>query len=309
MHIFDGKAEAEKLTQTIQKHLNNNKKNDTPSPDRLLILQVGSNEASSKYIKLKQTLCEKLNIPVDAIRIDLELTFTEISDIVTSLFNDPTYTGGIIQLPLSDNLTKTQKNAILNLIPYKRDLDVLSEKSKKAFYSGDFTRLPPVVRALNNFLEVHDEKNANRKAIVLGGGELIGKPTAYYLYKKGYKVTVMDEAVNEVLYKTLYKESEKDFSIGLSAGTPIILNKLYSPGDKLNCDLLILGAGKPDLVKGQDISAGCNVVDFGSSVVEGKTVGDLDYNSKLDHLGVIAKSPGGMGPLVVRYLLLNYLGI
>jgi hypothetical protein len=38
-------------------------------------------------------------------------------------------------------------------------------------------------------------------------------------------------------------------------------------------------------------------------------VGDLDMNSKLDHLGIISKSPGGMGPLVVRYLILNFLGI
>ena len=77
----------------------------------------------------------------------------------------------------------------------------------------------------------------------------------------------------------------------------------------MNFDLLILSAGVPNLVKGQDIEPNTHVVDFGSAVVNGKSTGDLDKNSALSHLSVVSPSPGGMGPLVVRYLIMNFLGI
>ena len=111
------------------------------------------------------------------------------------------------------------------------------------------------------------------KSVVVGNGELVGKPISFFLNKNGADVNVLTD---------------------------------YDGAGKLNCRLLVLCAGSPLLVKGDNISVGCDVVDFGSSVVEGKCVGDLDMNSNLEHLGCISKSPGGMGPLVVRYLLLNW---
>ena len=61
------------------------------------------------------------------------------------------------------------------------------------------------------------------------------------------------------------------------------------------------------MLKGKDLLPKTHVIDFGSTVINGKTVGDLDMNSGLEHLGVISPSPGGMGPLVVRFLVLNLL--
>jgi methylenetetrahydrofolate dehydrogenase (NADP+)/methenyltetrahydrofolate cyclohydrolase len=83
----------------------------------------------------------------------------------------------------------------------------------------------------------------------------------------------------------------------------------YSTGNKLDCDLLIVGVGAPNLVNGQDIKEGCSVVDFGSTIVDRKTLGSLNYDSELGHLGLISPSPGGMGPLVIRFLIMNFLRI
>jgi methylenetetrahydrofolate dehydrogenase (NADP+)/methenyltetrahydrofolate cyclohydrolase len=156
----------------------------------------------------------------------------------------------------------------------EKDIDVISSESKRKFYSGDFSRLPPVVRAFQNFVDSCGIELSGSRAVVIGEGDLVGKPISFYLSKKGADVET---------------------------------NSSYNGNEKINCDVLVLAAGVPGLVKGENISDGCNVVDFGSSVIDGKCVGDLDMSSSLDHLGCVSKSPGGMGPLVVRYLLLNFL--
>ncbi|HSX39237.1 MAG TPA: hypothetical protein VLI92_01465, partial [Candidatus Saccharimonadales bacterium] len=81
----------------------------------------------------------------------------------------------------------------------------------------------------------------------------------------------------------------------------------YSKRTKINSQLVILSAGSPNLLSGEDLRPKTHVVDLGSSIVNGKTIGDLNMQSKLDHLGIISPSPKGLGPLVVRFLILNLL--
>jgi len=134
----------------------------------------------------------------------------------------------------------------------------------------------PVVRALGYFLDWGKISLKNNEVCVIGDGNLVGKPLAKYCEKKGAGVTV---------------------------------NTNYKTGDKITADLIIVGVGIPGLVKGEDVKQGANVVDFGSAVVEGRVMGDFDVASHLSHLGIISPSPGGLGPLVVRYLIMNFLGI
>ena len=164
----------------------------------------------------------------------------------------------------------------MSLIPREKDIDLLSPESQLSYYSGDFSKLPPVVHATDYFIKENHLKTEGMRVIVLGHGFLVGKPVAHYLRHVGAQVEVIED---------------------------------YKRQKPLSCQLLVLSAGLPNLVDGGDISKGTHVIDFGSSVVGGRTVGDLDMNTKLDHLGVISPSPRGMGPLVVRFLVGNFLGV
>jgi methylenetetrahydrofolate dehydrogenase (NADP+) / methenyltetrahydrofolate cyclohydrolase len=136
--------------------------------------------------------------------------------------------------------------------------------------------LPPVVRAFQLFLKDAGIDLHTKRCIVIGYGDLVGKPISFFMLSHGAKVTVLDN---------------------------------YNTGQPLEADLLLLSTGHAGLVTGPAVSANCHVVDFGSTIVEGKTLGDLALTSELGHLGWVSPSPGGMGPLVVRYLVMNYLGI
>jgi len=268
--IFDFKLQAGKIEEDIKKKLGN--------PDRvgdkvLAIIFIGDDPSSEKFIQIKVSLCEKLGLKCKVFKInEKEMSDQEIFSEVRSIFGNDEIHGGIIQLPLP----RKSLNEALDMIPVEKDVDVISTEGKKIFYSGDFSRLSPVVRSFDNFIKSNSLELEGLKSVVIGEGDLVGKPLSFYLSKKGADVRIISN---------------------------------YDGQEKIDCDLLVLSAGVPNLVKGENVSIGCNVVDFGSSIVEGKCVGDLDMNSSLEHLGCISKSPGGMGPLVVRYLLLNYLEI
>jgi len=75
---------------------------------------------------------------------------------------------------------------------------------------------------------------------------------------------------------------------------------------KLDYHIVILSAGVPNLVNSSDIVTDAVVVDFGTSMVDGKVNGDLNLKSDMSHLKIVSPSPGGMGPLVIRFLILNH---
>jgi len=268
MKIFDSKTQSLKIEETILKLLENS---DVINKKKLAIIQVGDDTASSKFIDIKIKLGKSLGILCEVYKInEKNCSDDEIFLEIINIFKNEDIAGGIVQLPLPrESLYK-----ILDIIPLEKDIDLISTKAKERFYSDDFSKLSPVIQALKNFSLNCDIDYKGLQAVVIGDGELVGKPISFYLSKKG-------------------------------ADVKMVLN--YKSGEKIDCDLLVLAAGIPNLVKGENISEGCDVVDFGSSVVDGKCVGDLDMTSSLEHLGCVSKSPGGMGPLVVRYLLLNFL--
>lgn len=267
MEMFNGNEHAKKLDEEIKKYLSVNKVDG-----KLAIVLIGDDSASEKYVSIKEKIAEKLGIDVVIHRLNVdELKSLEVLVKGSDIIYSPSVSSVIIQLPLPF----PRLYSLLTKIPYEKDVDMLSEGSKHKYYGGDFSHLPPVVRACEYFLESMDIKIRGKKALLIGFGDLVGEPVEFYLKTKGMDVTWTED---------------------------------YKTGGKINSDLVVISAGTPKLVRGEDISKGCHVIDFGATVVDGKTIGDLDLESKLTHLGCISPSPGGMGPLVVRFLFMNHIG-
>ena len=269
MEFFDGKAESVELEKEIVQKINGIKAGGK-GLKTLLIVQIGDNPVSEKYIGLKVKLCEKLGIPVQVHKISEHLPDATIISGVKALFESKEVNSGIIQLPLP----RESLHDILDNIPVQKDVDMISNESQKHFYEGDISRLSPVLWGVNIFLRKNEIDIRNKKVTVLGCGYLVGRPVARYLQEQGSFVEIVDA---------------------------------YTTGTPINADLVVLSAGIPNLVKGDDVSKGCHVIDFGSSIVDGRTVGDFDLMSQIDHLGIVSPSPGGMGPLVVRFLIMNHI--
>jgi len=266
MEFFNGVAQALKLEDKIANATAFSKHS------KLLLVLIGDNPASEKFVSLKLKLCQKYSVACEVKKFSAS-NLPKIESFLRSAALDENVGSIIIQLPLPD---KTMYS-LLDLIPVAKDIDMLSEASKKLFYTGDFSKPSPIIHAVEHFIystQLNYDSLAN--VGIIGNGELVGRPLYYYFSQKVANTTQI------VDYKT---------------------------NERLNSDLLILATDIPNLVLGQNISNNCHVIDFGSTVINGKTVGNLDLSSKLDHLGIVSKSPGGMGPLVVRYLVMNHLKI
>ncbi|OGC38407.1 hypothetical protein A3K42_01010 [candidate division WWE3 bacterium RBG_13_37_7] len=237
---------------------------------KLAIVIIGSDPASFKYVQLKERLCQELSIPIEVCRLAGSMADSELYNKVQKVFSDPDVGGGIIQLPLP----RETLCDVLDTLPESKDIDLLSKPGLDKFYAGDLGRLSPVVRAFSYFLAENNFDLFGKRVTVIGYGELVGKPLEFFCKNLG----AVTQIVND-----------------------------YHTSTQIDTDFLILSSGVSNLVKGENISRGCSVVDFGYSVVNGKTVGDLDMKSRLDHLDAISPSPGGMGPLVVCFFVKNFL--
>ena len=271
MQIFDGKEHARFLEEHIKTYFEEHE-GKASKLGKLAIVQIGDNAESAVYIRLKKKFCEKLKIPVEILSIPASLSDEEIISQVNDVLTSKDVAGGIIQLPLP----RESLNPVLGVIPVEKDVDLLSPESTRRFYSGEFYRLPPTVRAFDYFITHYDLDLSRLSIGVLGYGDLVGKPIAHYSTLSGASVEIIG-----------YYENQKE----------------------LNYQLVVSSAGVPNLINPQNLEEGSYFIDFGSSRKSGKTVGDLDMSKDYTHLEVISPSPRGMGPLVVRFLIMNFLGI
>lgn len=289
MTVFDGNLFSKQCDQLLLEHCRDYYR----SADKLVIIQLDTNAVSERYTKNKALLCKKLGITCELVNLLSSESDETLAKRVGDICDGTATRGVIIQLPLP----RPQLASLLNLIPVEKDIDMLSKVSQDSLYSGDFRRLPPVLRALAVYIllsEKVDQPSVTHAAMfdnawlvdrvtkvirgksfyVIGDGFLVGRPIASWLEKMGAGVTV---------------------------------NANYKTGQAIKSDYLVLSSGIPNLVNGEDICKNCNVVDFGTSILNSKITGDLNKDSKLDHLGYVSLSPGGVGPVVVRSLIANFL--
>ncbi len=273
MKLFDGKAEALKLDNIIETHI----KTTCVKLPILAIVQVGDFAPSKKYVSIKRRYCEKLSIPIETHFFESTNSFATLQDNIKSICNREDIKSIIIQLPLPNK----EFNRLLDLIPMPKDVDMLSSQSQKNFYRNEYSFISPVLRAFEHFTSSVGLNLSTLNVDVIGEGFLVGKPITHYLQNKGAQVTVFS----------------------LESNNPI------SKSTVLTGDLVVLSADLPNLLLGAQIKEGAFVVDFGSAVVKEKLVGNLTMESNVSHLAVVSPAIGGMGPLVVRYLIMNHLGI
>lgn len=273
MKLFDGRLEARKLDTVIEGFVKNIPKASLPI---LGIVLLGDNASSQKYINLKMSTCSELGINVELLHINSKSlrndSSTSVYEKVEKFCNRKDIASVIIQLPLPLDID----NDILDLIPIEKDVDLLTAESQKRFYEGDLQTLSPVVLAFKHYFDNYGLSSSVISVALVGYGALVGKPLGHYLEALGVSVNVYD--IDSGVTSHFFEE-----------------------------DLVICATGVPNLLRGDQLKGGCSVVDFGSGVANGRVVGDFDLNSDTQHLAYVSPSPGGMGPLVIRYLLLNHL--
>ncbi len=232
------------------------------------VIQVGRDKVSKVYINEKRKAAENLDLDFNHYRFPSSIQLKKLKKEIGKFTDD----GLIVQLPIKGNLD-TQE--VLNLIPFEKDIDCLSEVSVGKMVTGRLDILPPVVGAVDKILKANNLKLEERVVAVIGPGRLVGKPMISYTINKGGSVVTIDE--NTQNSASLIKRA----------------------------DIVVTGVGEPNLITGKMIKRGAAIIDAGTTKKEGEVVGDVDMGSVREKAGLITPVPGGVGPLTVASLLEN----
>lgn len=237
---------------------------------KLSAVLVGSNPEFKKFVELKGKVAEKIGVGFEIHQFPENISTEELKNEVTriSIEND----GVLVELPLPSHI---DTQTVLNEVPLKKDVDVLSEEAQAAFYKNEFKVLPPAVEAAKIIFEKYKIELKDKTAVVFGQGLLVGKPIAHWLESQGAKVSIIRSAT---------ENPEK-----------------YSK----EADIIISGVGKPGLINGSMVKEGAVVFDFGYENKDGKMVGDVDFDLVASKASLITPVPGGMGPIVIAAVLKN----
>jgi len=239
----------------------------------LVVIVSGNDKASELFVRKKKEFGGKIGVEVKVSDVK-EWSTERLGDFLLGLGKDGGVDGVFCQLPMGKKFLQDQKK-ILDLIPEDKDVDCLGRGRMGRFEEGGLDVIPSVVRAVGWVLE--DFRNLS--VGVLGAKGYMGRMMVIGLKNRGVE--------------NILKVDERDFEEKKE--------KLKRMGVVISC------VGKPGLVTKEIIKEGAVLVDIGTAMVDGKVVGDVDFDSVFGKAKLVTAVPGGVGPLTVMALFCNLL--
>ncbi len=265
--IIDGKKIAEEILQDLKKRLK-----QIPFQPVLCDVLVGEDPVSLSYVKIKEKTAARIGIEFNLLQLPKNSSTGEIVAAIAAVQNNPRLCGLIVQLPLPEQI---DRDAALSAIGTGIDVDVINPESNKQFYLDQNALVPPTAGAILYLLDDFRIELVNPHFLVIGQGELVGKPITHLLRQRGYTVTTADSATTNL------------------------------PELTKAADVIISGAGQEKLITGPMIKQDAIVIDAGTSESGTAIVGDVDLTSVKHVADIVSPVPGGVGPVTVAKLLEN----
>jgi len=240
-------------------------------PPKLVIISYNANKASSQYISLKTEKAAEVGI--ECAKLDWSSQDLDSCKLaMQKLASDGSVDGIIVQLPVTglDNFQD-----VLNLIPASKDVDGLSEASLISLKENKQVLIPATPKAILEIIEKENIELNNKNILIIRQGKLVGLPLGIILKNKRLNIATADASTNNLSDLTT------------------------------DADIIISATGSPKLLTGDMVKDGVIVLDAGAAESDGRTVGDVDYESVEPKCSLISKVPGGIGPVTVACLLQN----
>ena len=247
---------------------------------RLVVVLVGDMAASASYVKSKAAAAARVGIDAEVVRVSATADTTTLVALVQSLARDEhgPADGILVQLPLPEHVDTL---AVLDAVPPDRDVDGFHPENAGLLSQGRPRFVPCTAAGVQRMLIDAGIETAGRHAVIIGRSDIVGKPLALLLAAKG--------AGGDATVTLCHSRS---------ADLPAITR---------SADILVAAVGRPGLVTADMVRPGAAVIDVGINRVDGRLIGDVDFESVRKVAGWISPVPGGVGPLTVAMLISNTL--
>lgn len=271
MGIIDGRKVAAEIKEEIKAYVKDRKNNGQKIPKIVSIL-VGNDGGSIFYINSQEKVANSLGITFEKKLLDENILEEELINLIEELNNDKEVNGIILQLPLPKSLNKDK---IINKISPNKDIDCLTFINQGKLYCGEKTFLPCTPNSVLTLLERYNIDLEGKDVVVIGRSNIVGKPTAQLLLNKNATVTICHSKTKDL--KNICKKA----------------------------DIIIVAIGRAKFLTKDYVNENSIVIDVGTSSVDGKIVGDVDFDNVSNNVSMITKVPGGVGALTTTLLIKN----
>ena len=267
--LLDGSRLAQRVRSQIRRKLK--KIEFTPG---LAVVQVGNDPASTLYIKHKQRDCEKVHFHSEVHRLPADISQETLIEHVEALNARPDIHGMLVQMPLPDGI---DKEAVIDRIVPHKDADGLNPINLGNLLINRERVTPCTPTGIIRLIELSGEKIEGKHAVCIGRSPLVGKPVGLMLLNRNATVTYCHSRT-----ANLKAETQK-------------------------ADILVVAIGRTEFITADMVKPGATVIDVGINHVDGRAVGDVQFEAVKQVAGFITPVPGGVGPMTRAMLLENTL--
>ena len=273
LQLLRGQPVAEQIRAELAQELFNFKREYGITP-QLAIVQMGDDPAATAYVKrierafaAAEMVCILHQLPAGTSKADFRDTIVELNQ-------DARVHGVIVQMPLPPHLN--QEMVTSRLSPLK-DVDGIHPHNAGLLALGRPAFVPATPLGGLELLKRSGIEIKGREAVIVGRSNIVGKPMFFLLLQEHATVTVCHSRTRNL------------------------------PEVTRRADILVAAIGKARMITADMVKPGAVVLDFGINVVEGKVVGDVDFEAVKGVAGAITPVPGGTGPTTNAVLLRNTL--
>ncbi|HKM42761.1 MAG TPA: bifunctional methylenetetrahydrofolate dehydrogenase/methenyltetrahydrofolate cyclohydrolase FolD [Limnochordia bacterium] len=267
--IIDGKGIAAEIRGDLKKEVAElTAQGQIPG---LVVILVGEDPASTVYVRNKERSSKEVGINSTVHRLPAETTQEELLGLIERLNNDASVHGILVQLPLPGHLNEDE---VINAISPNKDVDGFHPINAGKLLIGDDDAFVACTPA--GVLELVKRTGVpikGQNVVIVGRSNIVGKPAAVLFLQEHATVTVCHSRTKDVA-----EECRR-------------------------ADILIAAVGRPEMIKKDWVKPGAVVIDVGINRVDGKLVGDVDFENVKEVAGAITPVPGGVGPMTIAMLL------
>lgn len=270
--LIDGKKISQQRIEAVAQAVKARQGKGLHTPCLAVVL-VGDDPASAVYVRNKKLACQKSGIESRSYELPSETTQDDLLKLVDELNGDSAVDGILVQLPLPAHI---DSQAVLERIVPHKDVD--------GFHPYNVGRLvvkmplmrPCTPKGVMTLLEAYGIDPKGKKAVIVGASNIVGRPQALELLLSRATVTICHSATQNLA------------------------------DEVAAADILVVGVGIPNFVKGEWVKPGAVVIDVGiNRLDDGSLCGDVEFDVAKERASMITPVPGGVGPMTIATLLEN----
>jgi methylenetetrahydrofolate dehydrogenase (NADP+)/methenyltetrahydrofolate cyclohydrolase len=267
MKKLGGKEIAAKIKSDLTAEVENLKK-ETGRVPHLIVLQYGEDAASKAYANRIEKNCKNIGIEFEYQQFIQDPD--EFKARLKAANQDEKITSIMVQQPLPDQLKDS-----LELINPKKDIEGITSASLGKLFVGLETLNPATAEACLEILDYYEIPIKGQRAVVVGRSNIVGKPVSILLQQRHATVTMCHSRTRDLEWELK------------------------------QADIVVAAVGRAEMIKGEMLNENSIVIDVGTNFVDGKLLGDVDFDSAANKVKMITPVPGGVGTVTNQVLMRN----